>query len=213
VSVSVAECDTTASSGGSECDTASSSACGAECYGVASSAAARESVAADHAFRLVLDASPDGLPVLVGQRLPRCEQQRVLPSGRVEPRLFRREQPERAHVCGLLDASNNREQLVRHDEHRDVLRAVPVSVAASAAAAAAAFATIALAPSSVTVAASAVASTIGASPDAASISASTHPASASTTGYAPSSASTSALSASALALTAPAQSTVVSPSS
>jgi hypothetical protein len=107
VSVSVAECDTTASSGGSECDTASSSACGAECDGVASSAAARESVAADHAFRLVLDASPDGLPVLVGQRLPRCEQQRVLPSGRVEPRLLWREQPERAHVCGLLDASNN----------------------------------------------------------------------------------------------------------
>ena len=107
VSVSVAECDTTASSGGSECDTASSSACGAECDGVASSAAARDSVAADHAFRLVLDASPDGLPVLVGQRLPRCEQQRVLPSGRVEPRLLWREQPERAHVCGLLDASNN----------------------------------------------------------------------------------------------------------
>ncbi len=98
---------TTASSGGSECDTASSSACGTECDGVSASAAARESAAADHSFRLVLDASPDGLPVLVGQRLPRCEQQRVLPSGWMEPRLFRREQPERAHVCGLLGASNN----------------------------------------------------------------------------------------------------------
>ena len=108
VSASAAECDTTASAGGSECDTASSSTCCAECDSVsASSTAARESVTSDIAFRLVLDASPDGLPVFVGQRLPRCEQQRVLPSGRVEPRLFRREQPERAHVCGLLDASNN----------------------------------------------------------------------------------------------------------
>ena len=62
---------------------------GAECDGVsASSAAARESVAADNAFRLVLDASPDGLPVLVWQRVPRCEQQRVLPRGRMEPRLL-----------------------------------------------------------------------------------------------------------------------------
>jgi len=108
VSASAAECDTTASAGGSECDTASSSTCCAECDSVsASSTAARESVTSDIAFRLVLDASPDGLPVFVGQRLPRCEQQRVLPSGRVEPRLLWREQPERAHVCGLLDASNN----------------------------------------------------------------------------------------------------------
>ena len=84
----------------------SASACGTECDGVSASAAARESVAADHAFWLVLDASPDGLPVLVGQRLPRCEQQRVLPSGRVEPRLLWREQPERAHVCGLRVAPN-----------------------------------------------------------------------------------------------------------
>jgi len=62
---------------------------------------------ANIAFRLVLDASPDGLPVLVWQRLPRCEQQRILPSVRMEPRLLWREQPERAHVCGLHDASNN----------------------------------------------------------------------------------------------------------
>ena len=108
MSASAAECDSTASSGGSECDTASSSTGGAECDGVsASSAAARESVAADSAFRLVLDTLPDGLPVFVGQRLPLCEQQRVLPSGRVEPRLFWREQPQRAHVCGLRDARNN----------------------------------------------------------------------------------------------------------
>jgi len=105
---SAAECDTTASAGGSECDTASSSTGGAECDGVsASSAAARESVTSDIAFRLVLDASPDGLSVFVGQRLPRCEQQRVLPSLRMEPRLLWREQPERAHVCGLHDARNN----------------------------------------------------------------------------------------------------------
>ena len=83
----------------------------ASCAAIPTSAVAVAAAAGRHvtniAFRLVLDASPDGLPVLVGQRLPRCEQQRVLPSGRVEPRLFRREQPERAHVCGLLDASNN----------------------------------------------------------------------------------------------------------
>ena len=40
---------------------------------------------ADNAFRLVLDASPDGLSVLGWQRLPRSEQQRVLPSVRMEP--------------------------------------------------------------------------------------------------------------------------------
>ena len=107
VSVSAAECDTTASSGGSECDTASSSTGGAECDGVSASSAARESDVADSAFRLVLDTSPDGLPVFVGQRLPRCEQQRVLPSVRMEPRLFWREQPQRAHVCGLRVAPNN----------------------------------------------------------------------------------------------------------
>jgi len=82
------------------------SACVAECDGVFTTSAARESVAADHAFRLVLDASPDGLSVLVGQRLPRCEQQRVLPSGRMEPRLLWREQPQHSHVCGLRVAPN-----------------------------------------------------------------------------------------------------------
>ena len=107
VSASAAECDTTASAGGSECDTASSSTGGVECDGVSAFSAARESVAADHSFRLVLDASPDGLPVFGWQRLPRCEQQRVLPSGRMEPRLLWREQPQRAHVCGLRDARNN----------------------------------------------------------------------------------------------------------
>ena len=61
---------------------------GAECDGVSASSSSRESVAADNAFRLVLDASPDGLPVLVWQRVPRCEQQRVLPRGRMEPRLL-----------------------------------------------------------------------------------------------------------------------------
>ena len=44
---------------------------------------------------------------------------------------------------------------MRHDEHRDVLRAVPVSVTTSATAAAAAFATITIPSSSVAVAASA----------------------------------------------------------
>ena len=39
---------------------------------VAVAAAACRDVA-DNAFRLVLDASPDGLPVLVWQRVPRCE--------------------------------------------------------------------------------------------------------------------------------------------
>ena len=46
---------------------------GAEYDDVSASTAPRESVAADNAFRLVLDASPDGLPVLVWQRVPRCE--------------------------------------------------------------------------------------------------------------------------------------------
>ena len=96
-----------ASAGGSERDTASSSTGGAECDGVSAFSAARESVAADNAFRLVLDASPDGLPVLGWQRLPRCEQQRVLPGGRVEPRRLWREQPQHAHVCGLHVARNN----------------------------------------------------------------------------------------------------------
>ena len=73
VSLSGAECVFTASAGGSECDTASSTTGGAECDGVSASSSARESVAADNAFRLVLDASPDGLPVLVWQRVPRCE--------------------------------------------------------------------------------------------------------------------------------------------
>jgi hypothetical protein len=77
-----------ASAAGSERDTASSSTGNAECDGVSASSAARESVAADIAFRLVLDASPDGLSVLSWQRLPGCEQQRVLPSGRMEPRLL-----------------------------------------------------------------------------------------------------------------------------
>ena len=104
---SAAECDTTASAGGSECDTASSSSTGgAEFDGVSASSAARESVTSDIAFRLVLDASPDGLSVFVGQRLPRCEQQRVLPSVRMEPRLLWREQPQHSHVCGLRDAPN-----------------------------------------------------------------------------------------------------------
>ena len=77
----------TASAGGSERDTAASSSttCSAECDGVSASSAARESVAADHAFRLVLDASPDGLLVLSWQRMPRCEQQRVLPGEWMEP--------------------------------------------------------------------------------------------------------------------------------
>ena len=97
----------TASAGGSERDTASSSTGGAECDGVSASSAARESVAADNAFRHVLDASPDGLSVLGWQRLPRCKQQRVLPSGRMEPRLVWREQPQHAHVCGLHIARNN----------------------------------------------------------------------------------------------------------
>ena len=87
-----------ASSAGSERDTASSSTGDAECDGVSASSAARESVAADIAFWHVLDASPDRLSVLGWQRLPGCEQQRVLPSGRMEPRLFRREQPERAQI-------------------------------------------------------------------------------------------------------------------
>ena len=73
VSLSGAECVFTASAGGSECDTASSTTGRAECDGVSASSSARESVAADNAFRLVLDASPDGLPVLVWQRVPRCE--------------------------------------------------------------------------------------------------------------------------------------------
>ena len=77
-----------ASAGGSERDTASSSTGGAECDSVSASSAARESVAADIAFWLVLDASPDGLSVLGWQRLPGCEQQRILPSGRMEPRLL-----------------------------------------------------------------------------------------------------------------------------
>ena len=62
---------------------------------------------ADNAFRLVLDASPDGLSVLGWQRLPGCEQQRILPSLRMEPRLLWRVQPQRAHVCGLHDARND----------------------------------------------------------------------------------------------------------
>jgi len=73
----------------------------------ASASAARESVAADIAFWHVLDASPDGLSVLGWQRLPGCEQQRILPSGRMEPRLLWREQPKHAHVCGLHIARNN----------------------------------------------------------------------------------------------------------
>ena len=36
-----------------------------------SSSACRD--VADNAFRLLLDASPDGLPLLVRQRVPRCE--------------------------------------------------------------------------------------------------------------------------------------------
>ena len=48
-----------------------------------SSSACRD--VANIAFRLVLDASPDGLSVLGWQRLPRSEQQRVLPSVRMEP--------------------------------------------------------------------------------------------------------------------------------
>jgi len=95
-----------ASAGGSERDTASSSTGGAECDSVSASAA-RESVAADIAFWHVLDASPDGLSVLGWQRLPGCEQQRILPSGRMEPRLLWREQPKHAHVCGLHIARNN----------------------------------------------------------------------------------------------------------
>ena len=62
---------------------------------------------ANIAFRLVLDASPDGLPVFVGQRLPRCEQQRVLPSVRMEPRRFWRGERQCAHVRGLRVAPNN----------------------------------------------------------------------------------------------------------
>jgi hypothetical protein len=96
-----------ASAGGSERDTASSSTGGAECDSVSASSAARESVAADIAFWHVLDASSDGLSVLGWQRLPGCEQQRILPSGRMEPRLLWREQPQHAHVCGLHIARNN----------------------------------------------------------------------------------------------------------
>ena len=59
-----------ASACGSERDTASSSIDGAECDGVSASSAAREFVAADSSFWLLLDASPDGLPVLGWQRLP-----------------------------------------------------------------------------------------------------------------------------------------------
>ncbi len=102
VSVAASFCATAALS-----PSTSSASCAAIPTSSVAVAATAARYVANHAFRLVLDASPDGLPVFVGQRLPRCEQQRVLPSGRVEPRLFRREQPERAHVCGLLDASNN----------------------------------------------------------------------------------------------------------
>ena len=62
---------------------------------------------ANIAVRLVLDASPDGLPVFVWQRLPRCEQQRVLPGVRMEPRRFWRGERQCAHVRGLRVAPNN----------------------------------------------------------------------------------------------------------
>jgi hypothetical protein len=110
---------------------------------------------ADNAFRLMLDASPDGLSVLGWQRLPGCEQQRVLPGVRMEPRLLRRVQRQCAHVRGLHGACSEREPVVRRDEHRHTLRAIPISTrhAAAAAAAAAACATIAIPASALALAA------------------------------------------------------------
>ena len=140
--------------------TSSASCAAIPASSVAVAAAACRDVA-NIAFRLVLDASPDGLPVLVWQRLPRCEQQRVLPSVRMEPRCLWRGERQCAHVRWLYGARSEREPMVRHDEHRHTLRPIPVSTrhAAAAATAAAFCATIALPPSPVAVAASALAST------------------------------------------------------
>ena len=103
VSVAASFCATAALS-----PSTSSASCAAIPTSAVAVAAAAGRYVTNIAFRLVLDASPDGLPVLVGQQLPRCEQQRVLPSVRMEPRLLRREQPEpeHAHVCGLRVAPN-----------------------------------------------------------------------------------------------------------